>query len=103
MTRLRRALQPHGTLVIVGGESGSTWSPGLGRQLKAAAISPFTSQRLMTILCKEHYSELDRLAELAANGELTPSIERSYPLAAAPDAVRHLQSGKVRGQIVITP
>ena len=103
VTRLRQALRPHGTLVIVGGESGSTWSPGMGRQLKAAAISPFISQRLMSILCKEHYSGLDRLAELAAKGRVIPSIERSYPLAAAPDAVRHLESGRVRGQIVITP
>ena len=27
VSRLRRALEPKGTLVIVGGESGSTWSP----------------------------------------------------------------------------
>ena len=31
------------------------------------------------------------------------SIERSYALAEVPDAVRRLEAGKVRGQIVITP
>jgi NADPH:quinone reductase-like Zn-dependent oxidoreductase len=30
VSRLRAALEPKGTLVIVGGESGSTWSPGYG-------------------------------------------------------------------------
>jgi len=103
VARLRRTLQPKGTLVIVGGESGTKWSPGMGRQLKAAAISPIVSQRLTSILNKEHYSGLDRLAKLAATGDVTPSIERSYSLAEVPDAVRQLEAGRVRGQIVITP
>ena len=103
VSRLRRALQPKGTLVIVGGESGSKWSPGMGRQLKAAAMSPIVSQRLTSILNKEHYSGLDRLAKLAATGDVAPRIERSYPLAEVADAVRQLETGKVRGQIVITP
>ncbi|MDX6360501.1 MAG: hypothetical protein QOH37_3555 [Nocardioidaceae bacterium] len=103
VSRLRRALRPKGTLVIVGGEGGSTWSPGMGRQLKAAVMSPVVSQRLKSILNKEHYTGLDRLAKLAATGEVAPCIERSYPLAEVPDAVRRLEAGKVRGQVVITP
>ena len=103
VSRLRKALQPKGTLVIVGGESGSTWSPGMGRQLKAAVLSPIVSQRLTSILNKEHYTGLDRLAGLAAEGAVAPCIERSYPLAEVPDAVRRLKAGKVRGQLVITP
>lgn len=103
VSRLRRAVQSSGTLAIVGGESDSKWSPGLGRQLKAAAISPIVSQRLTSIMNKEHYSGLDRLAKLAATGDVTPCIERSYRLAEVPDAVRQLKAGKVRGQIVITP
>ena len=103
VSRLRKALQPKGTLAIVGGESGSTWSPGLGRQLKAAVMSPIVSQRLTSILNKEHYSGLDRLAKLAATGDVAPCIERSYSLADVPDAVRRLEAGNVRGQIVITP
>ena len=103
VSRLRKALQPKGTLVIVGGESGSTWSPGMGRQLKAAVMSPIVSQRLTSIMNKEHYSGLDRLAKLAATGDVVPRVERSYALAEVPDAVRRLEAGNVRGQIVITP
>jgi len=103
VSRLRNALQPKGTLVIVGGESGSTWSPGMGRQLKAAVMSPIVSQRLTSILNKEHYSGLDRLAKLATTGDVAPCIERSYSLAEVPEAVRRLEAGNVRGQIVITP
>ena len=103
VSRLRKALQPKGTLVIVGGESGSTWSPGMGRQLKAAVMSPIVSQRLTSILNKEHYSGLDRLAKLATTVDVAPCIERSYSLADVPDAVRRLEAGNVRGQIVVTP
>lgn len=102
VTRLRRALTPRGTLIIVGGESGSTWSPGLGRQLAAAALSPFVRQSLRSILNKEHYSGLERLAELATAGQVTPCIERSYSLAQAPEAVRRLEAGDIHGQVVIT-
>ena len=102
VSRLRRALTPKGTLVIIGGEDGSKWSPGLGRQLKAAALSPFVSQRLISVLNKEHYSGLERLAGLAAAGELSPSIDRSYSLPEAPEAVRQLDAGNVRGQIVLS-
>jgi NADPH:quinone reductase-like Zn-dependent oxidoreductase len=103
LSRLRRALQPNGTLVIVGGENGSRWSPGMGRQLKAAVMSPIVSQRLRSILNKEHYTGLDRLAKLATTGDVVPCIERSYTLAEVPDAVRRLEAGKVRGHVVITP
>jgi NADPH:quinone reductase-like Zn-dependent oxidoreductase len=103
VSRLRRALDVKGTLVIVGGEGDSTWSPGLGRQLKAAALSPIVSQKLTSILNKEHYTGLDRLAKLAASGDVAPCIERSYPLAEVPDAVRRLEAGQVRGQLVVIP
>jgi NADPH:quinone reductase-like Zn-dependent oxidoreductase len=33
---------------------------------------------------------------------LTPSIDRTYPLDRVPDAMRHLESGDVRGKVVIT-
>ena len=66
-------------------------------------MSPIVSQRLISILNKEHFSGLDRLAKLAATEAVTPRIEQSYSLAEVPDAVRQLKAGKVRGQIVITP
>ncbi len=102
VSRLRRALTPKGTLVILGGESGSTWSPGMGRQVQAAALSPFVGQRLTMAMNKEHYSGLERLAKLATDGRITSVIERSYSLAQVPDAIRHLEAGKVRGKVVIT-
>jgi D-arabinose 1-dehydrogenase-like Zn-dependent alcohol dehydrogenase len=99
VSHVRRALTPKGTLVIVGGESDSKRNPGLGRQLTAAALSPFVAQRLVVVLNKEHYSGLERLAEA---GEVAPCIEQSYPLPQVPDAIRRLKGGDIRGQVVIT-
>ena len=50
---LRRALTDGGTLVIVGGEEGGRWTGGVGRQLRAMLLSPFTKQRLTTFISKE--------------------------------------------------
>jgi NADPH:quinone reductase-like Zn-dependent oxidoreductase len=102
LSRLRRALTPSGTLVMVGGENGGRWTGGLGRQLRAVALSPFVRQRLVMKTPKEHHADLERLARLVEAGNLTAVIDRTYPLEQAPDAMRHLQAGHARGKLVIT-
>ncbi len=57
LSRLRRALTPKGTLVIVGGEGGK-WT-GVGRQLRAVALSPLLRQRLAMFVNKERRSDLE--------------------------------------------
>jgi NADPH:quinone reductase-like Zn-dependent oxidoreductase len=103
LSRLRRALAPQGTLVIAGGEDGGPVLGGLDRQLRALILSRFTQQRLTSFAPKEHYSGLERLAALVEDGKLVPVIERTYPLAEAPTAMRHLEAGDVRGKLVIIP
>jgi NADPH:quinone reductase-like Zn-dependent oxidoreductase len=101
LSRLRRALSPKGTLVIVGGEGGGTLT-GMGRQLRAVALSLFVRQRLTLLVPKEHYTDLEQLTAYIEAGTVTPSIERSYPLDQAADAMQQLMDGKVRGKIAIT-
>ncbi len=102
LSRLRRALTPSGTLVIVGGEDGGRWTGGIDRQLRALALSPFVRQRLTMFISNEHHADLERLAQLIEAGELTPIIDKTYPLHQAPDAMRHLEAGHARGKLVIT-
>ncbi len=99
--RLRRALRPRGTLVFVGGENSGNLT-GLGRQLRGALVSPFLRQRLVLLVTKERAADLERLADLIEDGKLVPSVDRSYPLEEAPDAMRLLEEGRVRGKVVIT-
>ncbi|MDQ2750982.1 MAG: NAD(P)-dependent alcohol dehydrogenase [Actinomycetota bacterium] len=100
LSRLRRVLTPRGTLVIVGGEESGRWT-GLSRQLRALALSPFVRQRLTIRVPKETHVDIGRLAELIESGQLSPVIDRSYPLADAADAMRHLEAGHARGKIAI--
>src|SRR3954468_14804383 len=101
LSRLRRVLTPRGTLVIVGGEDGDRWTGGMGRQLRALALSPFVRQRLATVFPKEQHSDIARLVKLVEAGKLTPVIDTTWPLPQAPEAMRHLQGGRARGKIVI--
>jgi len=102
LSRLRRALAPTGTAVIVGGEEGGDFSGGMNRPLRAVALSPLVRQRLTMFIAKERSSDLERLTDLIEAGTVTPSIDRTYPLEQAPEAMRHLAAGKARGKIAIT-
>jgi len=98
--RLRRALTPRGTLVIAGGEGGR-WT-GVGRQLRALMLSLLVRQRLTMYVSRHRRADLDALGRLIEAGQITPVIDRTYPLGEAPVAVRCLAEGHARGKIVIT-
>jgi NADPH:quinone reductase-like Zn-dependent oxidoreductase len=99
--RLRRALEPRGTVVFVGGENGGSLT-GMGRQLRGALLSLFLRQRLALFMAKERATDLERLTDLIEAGKVTPSMDRSYPLDEAPNAMRLLEKGQVRGKVAIT-
>jgi len=102
LARLRRALTPEGTLVIVGGEGGGRWLGGLERQLWATMLSPFVSQKLGTFVSAPSHEDLLVLKELIESGKVTPVIDRTYPLAEVPEAMRYLQEGHAKGKVLIT-
>jgi NADPH:quinone reductase-like Zn-dependent oxidoreductase len=102
LSRLRRALTTTGTAVIVGGEEGGNWTGGFGRSLRAPLVSLFVRQRLTMLASKERGSDLERLAGHLTAGTVAPSIDRVYPLDQVPDAMRHLETGQVRGKVAIT-
>jgi NADPH:quinone reductase-like Zn-dependent oxidoreductase len=102
LSRLRRALNPQGTLVIVGGEGGGRWLGGLQRQLWATMLSPFVGQKLGTFVSTQNHEDLLVLKEFIESGKVTPVIDRTYPLAEVPEAMRYLEGGHARGKVVIT-
>lgn len=102
LSRLRRALTPHGTLVIVGGETGGRWLGGADRLLRAPLLSALVSQKLRTLTTSENSKDLMALAELLETGKIAPAIDRTYPLSDVPAAIRYFQEGHARGKVVIT-
>jgi len=102
LKRLRRALTPQGTLVIVGGEGGGRWLGVVNRLLRAHLLFPFVSQKLCTFISRENHEDMLVLRELIESGKLTPVIDRAYPLAEVPEAIRYLEGGHAQGKVVIT-
>ena len=98
---LRRALTPKGTLVLVGG-SGGRWLMGTGRTLRAVLVSPFVGQRLRSFLSKPRGADLVVLKELIEAGNLTPVIDRTFPLREAPAAIGYVGERSTQGKTVIT-
>lgn len=94
----RRALAPRGVYIMVGGET---------RQLfQALILGPLLSlfgERMMRPLSQTNRrGDLEYLKTLLDEGKLTPVIDRSYTLAAVPDAMRYVEAGRATGKVVIT-
>jgi NADPH:quinone reductase-like Zn-dependent oxidoreductase len=102
LSRLRRALTPHGTAVLTGGEHGGRLTGGMSRQLGALALSPLVGQRLTMFIAAVRTADLDRLVVLVGEGAVTPSVSRTYPLDQVPDAMRRMEAGESRGKVAIT-
>jgi len=100
LSDLRRALTPHGALVVVGG-GGGNWIGPMMLPLRAAMLSPFVGQRLLPLLAKHTQDDLLVLKELAETGKIVPVIDRTYPLAEAAEAIRYLETGHARGKVVV--
>ena len=101
LRRLRRALTPTGTLVIVGSESPGRMLGGLDRQLRAMLVSPFLRQRLVSFVASENGPDLRVLRDLVADGRVVPRVDRTFPLAEAAAAIDYLVAGRARGKIAI--
>jgi NADPH:quinone reductase-like Zn-dependent oxidoreductase len=101
LKRLRRALEPAGTVVFVGGENAGSLT-GMGRQLRGMLLSPFLRESLTLLASKERATDYERLTALIEGGKVTPTLDRTFPLEDAPEAMRLLETGQVRGKIAIT-
>jgi NADPH:quinone reductase-like Zn-dependent oxidoreductase len=101
LTELRRALQPDGTLVIVGGSGGPT-TMGFGRTVRASLLSPFVRQRLRALISKPNLADFETLIEYVGRGVLTPRVDATYPLSDAADAIDLVGQGRSRGKTVVT-
>ncbi|MEQ8842042.1 MAG: NAD(P)-dependent alcohol dehydrogenase [Acidimicrobiales bacterium] len=101
LSRLRRALRPTGTLVIVGGEDGDRLTGGIGRQLRAALLSPFVTQRLTFFVSSESLEFIEPLAEHLANGNVTAAIGQQFDLDGVPSAIAAMEAGTLTAKTAI--
>jgi NADPH:quinone reductase-like Zn-dependent oxidoreductase len=96
----RKALEPDGILVLVGGAKGNWLAPLMG-PIKALVLSPFVDQELGMILAQLRKDDLAILGKLMQAGKVTPVIDRRYRLSEVPAAIRYSEKGHARGKIII--
>jgi NADPH:quinone reductase-like Zn-dependent oxidoreductase len=65
-------------------------------------LSPFVPQRMRSFEAMGKKEDLVVLKEIIEAGEVTPVIDRTYPLREVPEAIRYLEEGHARGKVVIT-
>lgn len=98
---LRRTVAPRGTLAGVGGsQHGGLLGPG-SVIIRGAMLSPFVRQRLILVSGKPNAADLETLAGMIEAGEITPVIDRVFPLSETPDAMHYLVEGHPKGKIVV--
>jgi len=103
LSLLRRTLAPRGTLVLVGGDDYQRpVLTGMARAVRLLCLSPFTGQRLRSLLSLVNAADLQALTELAESGAFTPVIDRVYPLTDAAEAIRRIAGGHATGKAVVT-
>ena len=54
------------------------------------------------VTANENGRDLERLTALIESGQVTPHVDRTYPLEEVPDAMGRLVAGEVRGKIAIS-
>jgi NADPH:quinone reductase-like Zn-dependent oxidoreductase len=94
----RRALSPNGVFVYVGGSTAAIF--------QALLLAPSVSRRgtkKMGVVMQESNREEDLvfLTERLEAGEVTPVIDKRYPLSELPEALQYLEEGNALGKVVI--
>jgi NADPH:quinone reductase-like Zn-dependent oxidoreductase len=96
----RRALAPDGTLVLVG--AGSGVGGPVARMAAASLRSGVLRQPVIAFVSEASSDDLLKLRELVEAGTVTPVLDTTYPLERTAEAIRHVESGRTRGKVVVT-
>ena len=102
LSDLRRVLTPTGTLIPNGGGFDNRWLASGGRIVRAAVMFQFGSQTLGNFLMSTKHEDLVVLKDLIEAGNVTPVIDRTYPLTETALAIGHVGAGHARGKVAIT-
>ena len=89
-----RVLKPGGRLLLV--------NPRFMQIVKSGRISRRSGRRIITGSAPQSIQDMEALKELIETGRIKAVIDRSFPLEEIRDAHRYAESGKKKGNIVIT-
>jgi NADPH:quinone reductase-like Zn-dependent oxidoreductase len=94
----RRILRPGGAYVMVGG--------AVTRLLQTLLVGAWHilvgGPRMEVLVSRPTPDDLRALVALVDSGAVTPVVDRTFALADAPRALRYVESGRVRGKVVLS-
>ncbi|MDO0938617.1 NAD(P)-dependent alcohol dehydrogenase [Streptomyces sp. DG2A-72] len=104
LSEFRSVLTPTGTLVLSGGGTydGGTFFGPMSLFFQGRAVGRFVRHRVVEISAVVTTEYLTTLGELAESGKVVPVIDRTYPFAEIPEAIRYLEMEHARAKVVIT-
>lgn len=101
ISAVRRLLEPHGRHVAVGQADMGDWLGPITFLGGLAVSSIGRSRKSSAMIAKNTQEDFLVLGRMLEEGSIVPVIDRTYPLAEAPDAIRYLEKGHARGKVVI--
>jgi NADPH:quinone reductase-like Zn-dependent oxidoreductase len=93
----KRALTPTGIYVMAGG--------AMRQMMESLFLGPWISmmgtQKMVGLQAKPNQKDLAFINDLIKAEKVVPVMDRSYPLAEVPDALRYVEKGHAKGKVVI--
>jgi NADPH:quinone reductase-like Zn-dependent oxidoreductase len=102
VSECRSVLTPKGVYMASFGQVDHRWLGPLAQVFRTLLLSLFVSQKMTMFVMKSNQKDLVVLQELLESGEVTPVIDRTYPLSEVAEALGYLEQGHAQGKVVIT-
>jgi len=101
-SQYKRCLSPSGSYVIIGGPKNAVFGP-LPHMVTGLLAFKFGKRRAAVFMAQQSHSDLELFAELLTAGTIKSVIDTVYPLSQISAAFNHLETGRARGKIIVTP
>jgi alcohol dehydrogenase len=107
-----QVLKPHGTIISISGPPDPAFGKSMGANFLVQLAMRLMSRRIRRLADKHrmHYrfffmrpsgKQLRRIAALIDAGELRTVVDRVFPFDQTPDALAYVESGRVKGKVVV--
>ena len=101
-SQCKRVLEPHATVVLVGGQMGNRVFGPMGHVIRMKLAALLGSRKAVFFIAKFNQPDMEVLRELLEAGKVRPVIDRRYDLSEIATAFRYLGEGHAQGKVVIT-
>ena len=101
LSAIKQVLTPNGTLIMIGGGGNGNWIGPFMGPLKAIVYAPLVGHKMSFLLARLNQKDLETLAAMMQSGQVTPVIDRRYPLSETAAAIDYLEQGHARGKVII--